>query len=107
MKIFRRNFIKTFFLSLPVLFLMKFDLLSFRYLWHIKYTNFYIKELQNCMKKKKKIFLVSFTGFNKNKLSKITNYSFIVNSKNYNIIENVHSVWFLMIIDRLSRKLIL
>ena len=85
---------------------MKFDLLSFRYLWHIMYTNFYIKELQNCMKKKKKIFSVSFTGFNKNKLSKITNYSFIVNSKNYNIIENVHSVWFLMIIDRLSRKLI-
>ena len=30
MKIFRRNFIKTFFLSLPVLLLMKFDLLSFR-----------------------------------------------------------------------------
>ena len=30
MKKFRRNFIKTFFLSLPVLFLMKFDLLSFR-----------------------------------------------------------------------------
>ncbi len=30
MKIFRRNFIKTFFLSLPVLFLMKFDLLSSR-----------------------------------------------------------------------------
>ena len=46
------------------------------------------------MKKKKKIFSVSFTGFNKNKLSKITNYSFIVNSINYNIIENVYSVWF-------------
>jgi hypothetical protein len=30
MKKFRRNFIKTFFLSLPVLFLMKFDLLSSR-----------------------------------------------------------------------------
>ena len=58
------------------------------------------------MKKKKKIFSVSFTGFNKNKLSKIINYSFIVNSKNYNIIENVYSVWFLMTIDRLSRKLI-
>ena len=28
MKKFRRNFIKTFFLSLPVLFLMRFDLLS-------------------------------------------------------------------------------
>jgi hypothetical protein len=30
MKIFRRNFIKTFFLPLPFLLLMKFDLLSFR-----------------------------------------------------------------------------
>ena len=58
------------------------------------------------MEKKKKIFSESFTGFNKNKLSKITNYSFIVNRKNYNIIENVHSVWFLMTIDRLSGKLI-
>ena len=46
------------------------------------------------MEKKKKIFSESFTGFNKNKLSKITNYSFIVNSINYNIIENVYSVWF-------------
>ena len=58
------------------------------------------------MKKKKKIFSVLFTGFNKNKLSKITNYSFIVNSKKYNIIENVRSVWFLMTINRLSKKLI-
>ena len=91
MKIFRRNFIKIFFCH---------------YLWHIKYTNFYTKKLQNRMKKKKKIFSVSFTGFNKNKLSKIINYSFIVNSKNYNIIENVRSVWFLMIINRLSKKLI-
>ena len=31
MKKFRRNFLKIFFLSLPVLFLMKLDLLSFRY----------------------------------------------------------------------------
>ncbi len=30
MRMFRRNFIKTFFSSLPVLLLMKFDLLSFR-----------------------------------------------------------------------------
>ena len=58
------------------------------------------------MKKKKKIFSESFTGFNKNKLSKITNYSFIVNSKKYNIIENVRSVWFLMTINGLTKKLI-
>jgi len=50
MKIFRRNFIKTFFLSLPVLFLMKFDLLSFRskknklkknnnFIWYLKHDD--------------------------------------------------------------------
>ena len=64
----------------------------------------HIRAAQNC--KKKKIFSVPFTGFNKNKLSKITNYSFIVNSKKYNIIENVRSVWFLMTINRLTKKLI-
>ena len=64
----------------------------------------HIRAAQYC--KKKKIFSVSFTGFNKNKLSKITNYSFIVNSKKYNINENVRSVWFLMTINRLSKKLI-
>ena len=31
MKMFRRNFLKTFFSSLPILFLMKFDLFSFRF----------------------------------------------------------------------------
>ena len=91
MKIFRRNFIKIFFCH---------------YLWHIKCTNFYTKKLQNCMGKKKKIFSVAFTGFNKNKLSKIKNYSFIVNSKKYNIIENVSSVWSLMTINRPTKKLI-
>ena len=52
--------------------------------------------------KKNKIYSISFTGFEKNKLSKITNLSFIVNSKNYNIIENVHSIWMLMILDKMK-----
>ncbi len=54
--------------------------------------------------KKKKIFSISFTGFKKNKLSKKTNLSFIVNSKNYNIIENTHSTWLLMILDKLKKN---
>lgn len=52
--------------------------------------------------KKNKIYSISFTGFEKNKLSKITNLSFIVKSKNYNIIENVHSIWMLMILDKMK-----
>ena len=51
---------------------------------------------------KKNFFSVSFTGFGDNSLSKLTNLSFIVNSKNYNIIENTHSIWMLMIVDRLN-----
>ncbi len=52
--------------------------------------------------KKRKIFSVSFTGFKKNKLSQITNISFTVSSKNYNIIENTHGIWMLMILDKLK-----
>jgi D-sedoheptulose 7-phosphate isomerase len=52
--------------------------------------------------KNKNFFSISFTGFNANKLSKITNISFIVNSKNYNIIENTHSIWMLMILDKIK-----
>ena len=53
--------------------------------------------------RKKKLYSISYTGFYKNKLSKITNTSFLVNSKNYNIIENCHSVWLLMILDKLFK----
>ena len=52
--------------------------------------------------RKKNFFSISYTGFSKNKLSKITNLSLIVNSKNYNIIENCHSVWMLTILDKLT-----
>jgi D-sedoheptulose 7-phosphate isomerase len=52
--------------------------------------------------KKKKIFQISFTGFRKNKLSELANISIIVNSKNYNIIENIYSIWMLMALDKLK-----
>ena len=61
----------------------------------------HLKAARYC--KKKKIFSISYTGFIKNKLSKITNLSLIVNSKNYNIIENCHSIWMLTILDKLSK----
>ncbi len=60
----------------------------------------HIKAAKFC--NKKKFFSISFTGFTANKLSKITNVSFIVNSKNYNIIENTHSIWMLMILDKIK-----
>lgn len=53
--------------------------------------------------KKNNFYTISFTGFKKNKLSKITNLSFIVESNNYNIIENTHSVWMLMILDKIKK----
>ncbi len=52
--------------------------------------------------KKKNFFTISFTGFGKNKLSRLTNLSMIVNSKNFNIIENIHSIWLLMILDKIK-----
>ena len=53
--------------------------------------------------KKNKIFTISQTGFGKNKLSKLSDISMIVKSKNYNIIENIHSIWFLMILDKIKK----
>lgn len=44
--------------------------------------------------------IVTFTGFSSvNKLSKLGNLNFIVNSKSYNIIENIHQIWLTMMID--------
>ena len=49
---------------------------------------------------KNKNKIVTFTGFNGvNKLSKLGNLSFIVDSKSYNIIENIHQIWLTMMID--------
>ena len=52
--------------------------------------------------KKNNFFTISLTGFGKNKLSQLTNLNMNVNSKNFNIIENIHSIWLLMILDKIK-----
>lgn len=55
--------------------------------------------------KKKKIFLCTLTGFSKsNPLKKMGNINLWVNSKAYNIIENIHQIWLLSIVDRIIGK---
>ena len=57
------------------------------------------------MCKKKKILLYTFTGFSKsNPLKKMGNINLWVNSKAYNIIENIHQIWLLSIVDRIIGK---
>ena len=55
--------------------------------------------------KKKKLVLFTFTGFSKsNPLKKMGNINLWVNSKAYNIIENVHQIWLLSIVDKIIGK---
>ncbi|MDC0951329.1 SIS domain-containing protein [Candidatus Pelagibacter sp.] len=55
--------------------------------------------------KKNKILLYTFTGFSKsNPLKKMGNINLWVNSKAYNIIENIHQIWLLSIVDRIIGK---
>lgn len=55
--------------------------------------------------KKKKLLLYTFTGFSKsNPLKKMGNINLWVNSKAYNIIENIHQIWLLSIVDRIIGK---
>lgn len=55
--------------------------------------------------KKKKISLITFTGFSKsNPLRKMGNMNLWVNSKAYNVIENVHQIWLLSIVDKIIGK---
>jgi D-sedoheptulose 7-phosphate isomerase len=55
--------------------------------------------------KKKKLFLCTLTGFSKgNPLKKMGNINLWVNSKAYNIIENVHQIWLLSIVDKIIGK---
>ena len=66
------------------------------------------KNLINAAKyiSKKKINLVTFTGFNKNNnLSKYANLSIWTNSKAYNIIENTHQFWLLLVCDMILGKI--
>ena len=52
--------------------------------------------------KKNNLFFVTFTGFNGlNKLYKLGNINFKVDSKNYNHIEMTHHIWLLSIVDNL------
>lgn len=65
------------------------------------------KNMINAVKKSKIKFssIVTFTGFNKkNVLKKIGNLSFYVNSSVYNVVENVHQIWLLSIIDSLAKN---
>ena len=55
--------------------------------------------------KKKKILLYTLTGMSKsNPLKKMGNINLWVNSKAYNIIENIHQIWLLSITDRIIGK---
>ena len=55
--------------------------------------------------KKNKYFVTTFTGFQKNNpLSRIGNVNFWVDSKKYNIIEMVHHIWLVSLVDNLVKK---
>lgn len=55
--------------------------------------------------KKNKLILFTFTGFSKsNPLSKLGDINLWVNSRAYNIIENVHQIWLLSIVDNIIGK---
>ena len=55
--------------------------------------------------KEKKLFVTTFTGFQKkNPLSKLGNINFWVNSNKYNIVEMVHHIWLLSLVDSLIKK---
>ena len=65
------------------------------------------KNMINAVKKSKVKFssIVTFTGFDKkNELKKIGKLSFHVNSNVYNIVENIHQIWLLSIIDSLIKN---
>ena len=54
---------------------------------------------------KKKIKLITFSGINKNNpIRKIGNINFFVNSKAYNIVENIHQIILLSLIDLIIGK---
>jgi D-sedoheptulose 7-phosphate isomerase len=66
------------------------------------------KNMINAVKKSKIKFssIVTFTGFDiKNNLNKISDLSFYVNSNIYNIVENIHQIWLLSIVDSLVKKI--
>jgi D-sedoheptulose 7-phosphate isomerase len=55
--------------------------------------------------KKNKIFVATFTGFKKNNpISKLGNINFWINSNKYNIIEMVHHIWLVSLVDSLVEQ---
>ncbi len=55
--------------------------------------------------KKNNLYLATFTGFNgKNKLNKMGDLNFTLDSKNYNHIEMVHHIWLLSLVDILINE---
>ena len=63
-----------------------------------------IKAAKYC--KENKISVVTFTGFDeKNLLKQCGDLNFWVNSKAYNIVENVHQIWILTLVDLIIGKL--
>lgn len=56
--------------------------------------------------KKRKLILFTLTGFSKtNPLKKMGQINLWVNSKAYNIVETVHQIWLLSIVDRIIGKM--
>ena len=54
---------------------------------------------------KKKLFLTTFTGMKKNNsLKKLGDLNLWVDSKAYNMIENIHQMWLLAIVDMIIGK---
>jgi D-sedoheptulose 7-phosphate isomerase len=65
------------------------------------------KNMINAVKKSKIRFssVITFTGFGRNNnLKKIGDLSFFVDSFVYNIVENIHQIWLLSIVDSLQNK---
>ena len=55
--------------------------------------------------KKKNVFCISLTGFKKNnQVSKISDINFWVNSENYNVVETVHLIILLNIIEKFKDR---
>lgn len=66
------------------------------------------KNLVNAAKfaKKKKLFLITLTGFSKNNpIKKLGNINLWVNSKAYNIIETIHQIYLLSVVDKIIGKI--
>ncbi len=66
------------------------------------------KNMLNAAKTAKKLKfnkIVTLTGFNKkNNLKKLGDCNLWVNSKDYNVVENIHQVWLLMLVDMIKAK---